>query len=308
MKPRVDILMSTYNGEKYVAEQIESILSQTHSDIRLTIRDDGSSDGTTGILSRYAKSDDRIQLFLQKNLGVVGSFYRLLQDADPGCQFFAFADQDDVWLPNKLERALDVLAEHDETLPLLYCSRVEYVSADLSHLDYSPMIVSQTGLRNALVQNVATGCTAVMNKVARKLLLQHEWPPQVLMHDWWSYMVISAFGKVVYDDFVSIKYRQHGGNVIGGTVSFMSDYRNRIENFFSRQRKGVFGCHDQAYAFWTSYQQDLNEENKETVTLFLDSKRSFPHRIRYLASKQRVYRHTLTDDVLVRLLILMNKY
>jgi len=308
MNQTVNVLMSTYNGESYLSEQLDSILTQTHRSFILTIRDDGSKDSTPEILSRYAASDNRIRIVLQDNLGVVGSFYWLLKNADSGCQYFAFADQDDVWLPDKLERALAVLAEHDESLPLLYCSRVEYVSADLSHLDDSPMIITQAGLRNALVQNIATGCTVVINKAARDLLLKHEWPPQVLMHDWWFYIVISAFGKVVYDDFVSIKYRQHGGNVVGGTVSFISDYSNRLANFFNRQRKGVFGCFDQGYAFWMNYKKELQGESRETVWRFIDSKQSFLHRLRYLACKQRVYRHTLTDDILVRLLILMNKY
>lgn len=308
MNRSVEILMSTYNGEKYLIEQLDSILAQTHGNLILTIRDDGSKDSTSEILSSYATADKRIRLVLQDNLGIVGSFYWLLKNADSECQFFAFADQDDVWLPNKVERALNVLSGYDQAQPLLYCSRVEYVSADLSHLAYSPMIKARTGLRNALVQNVFTGCTVVMNNAAHKLLLKHNWPQQVFMHDWWSYLVISAFGKVINDDFVSIKYRQHGGNVVGGTVSFMSDYRNRIINFFNRQKNGVFGCYDQAYAFWTNYQNEFQGESREIVRLFIESKRSFLHRLKYLLCEQRAYRHTCTDDFIVRLLILVNKY
>jgi glycosyltransferase involved in cell wall biosynthesis len=308
MNRSVEILMSTYNGEKYLVEQLDSILAQTHGNFILSIRDDGSNDRTTEILLNYAATDRRIMPVFQDNVGIVGSFYWLLKNSDPECKFFAFADQDDVWLPNKVERALNVLSGYEQAQPLLYCSRVEYVAADLSHLAYSQVIITEPGLRNALVQNVFTGCTVVMNKAARELLLKHEWPPQVLMHDWWSYMVISAFGKVVCDDFVSIKYRQHGGNVIGGTVSFLSDFRNRATSFFSRHKKGVFGCYDQAHAFWTNYQDELKGESREIVRLFIESKQSFRHRLRYLSCRQRAHRHTLTDDVIVRLLILMNKY
>lgn len=308
MKPRVDILMSTYNGEKYVAEQIESILSQTYADIRLTIRDDGSKDGTTTILSRYAKSDDRIQLILQENLGVVGSFYRLLQDADPAYQFFAFADQDDVWRLDKVERAVQVLTEYDSTMPLLYCAGLEYVSANLTHVGYSQNISKTPSLNNALVQNIAQGCTIVINKVARELLLKHAWPPQVMMHDWWLYVVVSAFGKVVRDDFISMKYRQHGTNVVGGTVSFLSDFRKRVANFISRNNQSFFGCYTQAYGFWRSYEEDLIGEKRNMVRLFIDSKHSLFSRIKYLTSKQRVYRQTPVDDVILQLLILLNKY
>lgn len=308
MNPCVDILMSTYNGEKFVSEQIDSILSQTHPCIRLTIRDDGSSDGTTEILSRYAENDERITLILQENVGVVGSFYRLLLDADQGCGYFAFADQDDVWLPDKLTRALQVLAEYDDAMPLLYCSGLEYVTVDLKHLGYSQNVSIEPCLNNALVQNIAQGCTIVINKAARELLLKHDWPPQVMMHDWWFYVVVSAFGKVVRDDgFISMKYRQHGSNVIGGTVSFFSDLRKRIINFKNRNR-GFLGCYPQACAFLRSYEVEMTDEKKRIVKLYLDSKSSLLSRIRYLTSKQRVYRHTFMDDVILQLLIISNKY
>jgi glycosyltransferase involved in cell wall biosynthesis len=308
MKLSIDILLSTYNGEAYLREQMESFLGQSHRNFILTIRDDGSGDSTPAILSQYAHIDDRIKLVLQENIGVVSSFHWLLKNADSGCQYFAFADQDDVWLPNKLEKAMNVLAEYDQELPLLYCSRLEYVSADLRHLGYSPLISKQAGFGNALVQNIATGCTIVMNKTAREWLLKHEWPPQVLLHDWWCYLVVSAFGKVICDDFVSTKYRQHRGNLVGGTVSVISDFEKRIVNFQRRHGKSFFGCYDQAYGFWVTYREYLKGINGEILRQFIDSKQSFLHRIRYLTYKNIVYRQTLMDDTLLRLLIMINKY
>lgn len=308
MKAAVNILMSTYNGERFLIEQLDSILSQSHCNITLTIRDDGSKDGTLRILSRYAATDKRIRLFLQNNLGVVKSFYWLLKNADADNQFFAFADQDDVWRPDKVERALQVLTEYDQTMPLLYCAGLEYVSADLSHLAYSQNISRTPGLNNALVQNIAQGCTIVINKVARELLIKHAWPPQVMMHDWWLYVVVSAFGTVVRDDFVSMKYRQHEANVIGGTVSFLSDFRKRVANFISRNNQSFFGCYTQACGFWRSYEEELADEERNMLRLFIESKHSLSSRIRYLTSKQRVYRQTFVDDVILQLLILLNKY
>jgi glycosyltransferase involved in cell wall biosynthesis len=308
MPPRIDILLSTYNGEKFLAEQLDSILGQSHVNIILTIRDDGSRDSTPEILEDYARKDARITYEVQDNLGVVGSFHRLLIDADPGSHYYAFADQDDLWLPDKLERALSRLAACDQKEPLLYCSRVEYVTADKVHLGYSPMLRKKAEFRNALVQNIATGCTIVMNEAARTCLLKHDWPAQVLMHDWWCYLVVSAFGTVIWDEYPSVRYRQHGGNVIGGTVSFLSDCKRRIANFRRRQKKGIFGCYDQAQCFWLLYREDLNGFHKETVERFLESKKSFWHRMMYLGQISRVCRQTPGDDFLLCLLIVIGKY
>jgi glycosyltransferase involved in cell wall biosynthesis len=308
MQSRVNILMSTYNGEKYLSEQLDSIMTQTYRTFRLTIRDDGSKDGTPAILSRYAALDDRVKLSLEDNLGVVGSFYRLLKNADQNSHFFAFADQDDVWQSNKLERGVSVLSRFDAAIPLLYCSRLEYVSADLTHRGFSPKIVKTHGIGNALVQNLATGCTIVINRAALELLLKHNWPPRVIMYDWWFYIVISAFGKVVHDDFVSMKYRQHGRNLIGGTVSIMSDFNKRITNFIGREKRGFFGCYVQACGFWMSYQEELTDDIRVIVRQFIESRQSLLHRIRYLTRRNRVYRMTLIDDILLLLLILLNRY
>jgi len=309
MSSRVDILLSAYNGERYLAEQLESILGQTHADFILTIRDDGSRDGTPDLLTGYARRDSRITLQLQDNLGVVGSFHRLLRDADPGCGYFAFADQDDVWLPNKLERALSVLSRYDDNEPLLYCAGLEYVSSDLNHLGFSAKIGRAPCLGNALVQNIATGCTMVMNRTARELLLKHDWPSHIVMHDWWCYLVVSAFGKVIRDDFVALKYRQHEGNQVGVSVSFISNCRKRITNYMSRSRQGFHKtCYLQATVLMQNYGDDLAGENREVVRRFIDSKRSLLCRLRYLVHKQRAFRMTLFDDVLLRLMILANKY
>lgn len=308
MPPSVEVLISTYNGQKYLVEQLDSILAQTQRDIMITIRDDGSVDNTADILTSYARRDKRIKLIFAENLGVVGSFLSLLKNAESGCRFTAFADQDDVWLPNKIERALSVLSAYDDSVPLLYCSRMEYVSEDLRHLGFSKQVRKPTGFANALVQNIATGCTIVLNRAARKVLLLHEWPRQVLMHDWWMYLVVSAFGSVVHDDFSSIKYRQHAGNQVGGTSSLLSDCNKRIRNFISRERKGLFGCYSQAYGFWVTYQKELKGENRDVISRFIRSKQSAVHRIRYLACNTRVYRQTPFDDIILRLLILINKY
>ena len=309
MGSSVHILLSTYNGERYLAEQLESILDQSHEDFILTIRDDGSTDRTPALLSRFAGRDSRIRFVVQDNQGVVASYYWLLKNADPGCSHFSFADQDDVWLPDKLERALAVLSSYDDSVPLLYCAGLEYVSSDLKHLGFSPKTGKAPCLGNALVQNIATGCTIVMNKAARELLLKHVWPSQIVMHDWWSYLVVSAFGKVVRDDFVAIKYRQHEGNQVGVSVSFLSNCRRRIKNFRDRGRKGFHKtCTLQAAIFMKNYDEELVGESREVVQRFIDSKRSLLHRVRYLFHKKRAFRMTLFDDVLLRLMILANKY
>ena len=129
----VQILMSTYNGERYIREQIDSFLQQTYPLINILVRDDGSSDGTIAILEEYAEKYDNITYYKGNNLGVIQSFLQLLRDSDDAATYYAFADQDDVWLPEKIEKAIEMLENNTETsMPLLYCSDVYVTDENLN--------------------------------------------------------------------------------------------------------------------------------------------------------------------------------
>lgn len=209
---RVFILMSTYQGERYVREQLLSILAQLPQDGRIIVRDDGSLDRTVEVVT--AVGDDRITLHRGTNLGFGPSFLTLLMLAPKDAAMVMFSDQDDVWLPGKINGAWKHLCKFNDQ-PALYASAQMLVDKDLRPLHRTPPWPRPPSLVNALMENIVTGCTAAINRPAIDLLQRAGVPDGVRFHDWWLYLVLSAFGKVVYDDEPTLLYRQHGGNVIG---------------------------------------------------------------------------------------------
>lgn len=210
--PRVVVLMSTYNGGRYVAEQLASILQQLPLDGRVLVRDDGSSDDTTARV--LAIGDPRVELVRGHNLGFGRSFLTLLAMSPSDADLVMFSDQDDVWLPGKLERAWRHLTPLGAT-PGLYGSAQMLADAELRPLHVTPPWPRGPSLANALTENIITGCTAALNRPAVELLQRAGVPDGVHFHDWWLYLVVSAFGTVVYDVEPALLYRQHDGNVIG---------------------------------------------------------------------------------------------
>jgi len=215
----VCVLMSTYNGEKYLAEQLDSILSQRGVNIKLLIRDDGSKDSTNAIIESYINnSPEIIHLHKGENVGFAKSFTLLLQmgyEMFPECEYFAFADQDDVWLEDKLYSALSKLQNKSKELPITYCSNTTLVRKDLSVIGdcWKPQDVKLSKER-ALIKSFATGCTMVFNRCAVKIYITHI-PQELKVHDFYMYQLCMFLGKVIFDEKSHILYRQHGNNQIG---------------------------------------------------------------------------------------------
>lgn len=214
---KVNILMSTYNGQQFLAEQIRSIQDQTFSDWTLLIRDDGSSDQTKDLLQEFARQDSRIRLIdleEQKNIGVIKSFHRLLQYQK--ADYYFFSDQDDVWLPDKLEVSLQEARLYPTDQPLMVYMDLTVVNQDLQVMTES-MIRSQshhanTQLVEELTENTVTGGVAMINHSLAELWTGTE---DILMHDWYLALLASALGKLVFIDKPGELYRQHADNVLG---------------------------------------------------------------------------------------------
>lgn len=216
------ILLATCNGAAFLVEQLHSLQAQADQDWILVVRDDLSTDTTGNILDDFAAVLGPARIVRlpsgPKRLGAAANFVALLQAA-PAARRYAFCDQDDVWLPDKLARAARLLDREPEALPALYCARQRIVDAALRERDLSPALLRPPSLRNALVQNVATGCTIVMNEAARQAILAAPAPPGTL-HDWWAYLVTTAVGgRVLVDSKPVMLYRQHAGNVVGAVPS-----------------------------------------------------------------------------------------
>lgn len=303
MQERVSILLATYNGSEFLREQLESLDSQTFAADRIAIRDDGSTDSTLSILEKWAVEQPNVSLLRGTRVGVTKNFFALLASPDEHSDYFAFCDQDDVWLPDKVENAIAALREHGSQVPLMYCSRLELVDEKLRHLGYS-RIPKRVGFANALVENVATGCTTVLNRAARTLVCSA--PPQrAIFHDWWCYLVISAFGRVIFDERPGAKYRQHSSNQVGAAPSSAELFRRRLSRFVRVGRQARH-LSDQAADFKQLFGGFLNAADKETLEKFLSVRGRFSERVSYSAAMD-VRRQSWTDTMILRALILAGR-
>ena len=242
----VAILLSTYDGSAYLAEQLQSLIDQTHQRWTLFWRDDGSTDATIAIMNRFADgpgSGRCRRVSDGTHLGITASFLTLLRQV-PDHHVVAFADQDDVWLPQKLERGLMALGDPRHPRPALYCARQTLVDGSLNQLGLSPRLARLPSFPAALTQNIATGCTVMLNPAARRLIADSHLPGGTL-HDWWSYLLVGAAGgRLIADPVPVVLYRQHQRNAVGaphsvlkrgvmalrrGPDAFMSLFRRHVD-------------------------------------------------------------------------------
>lgn len=276
MKYLVDILLPTYNGEKFLSAQIDSLLHQTYSDWRLIIKDDLSSDSTLSLVNEYKdKYPDKIVVLGNQSLkkGVIGSFENLLEVS--AAHYVAFCDQDDVWNSDKLllqvKKMRELEAIHGESMPILIHTdlsvvddRLEMISESLwKHQHISPEKMS--ALRRLLVQNCVTGCTVLINRPLAKLALP--FPEDVIMHDWWMALIAVSEGVLCDMRATTVKYRQHDNNDTGAKhwspgFIFKSIFLGR-----QLQRKNLLKTCAQANALISA--NVLSDANREIVERYI---------------------------------------
>lgn len=209
---KVLVMMSTYNGEKYLHEQIYSILNQEEVDVNILVRDDRSKDTTLKFLETY-KQEGKINFYYGENLKSARSFMDLIDKASEKYDYYAFSDQDDYWLPDKLISAINFLEKYDR-IPALYMSSATIVDENLSYIT-DKIIKSFNNFENAVIKNEAIGCTQVFNLSLLRFLKMYK-PDFIMMHDSWVCRVCHAIGgKVIIDEKSHILYRQHNNNVLG---------------------------------------------------------------------------------------------
>ncbi len=278
---KLAVLISTYNGEAFLAAQLDSLLAQTGVEVEVFARDDGSSDATLGILAAYARHWPQLaHPMTGPNLGPAASFMSLLAAAPEGFDGYAFCDQDDVWLPEKLVRAVSALSGADG--PALYCSRVMCVDAALRPQGPAP-IKSDGRFEHLLFENIAFGASVVMNAKAAALVRSRPPASGAIMHDWWSALVVSAFGSVIYDERPGLLYRQHGDNQIGQSPSRVGEWV-RLARVFARDPRRFYPIHAQAAEFLRLFGRDLDPGRRRLAEALVESKRSLGARLAYAAS------------------------
>jgi glycosyltransferase involved in cell wall biosynthesis len=299
------ILMGTFNGEKYIDEQISSIRKQDYEHIKIYISDDGSQDNTIKIIKKYQKlwGKDYINYRMGLKLGFAKNFLELLSAEDIKADYYAFADQDDIWQKDKISRAIRYLKKIPSNQPALYCARTKLVDVEGKEIGFSALYEKTPSFKNAIIQSIASGNTMVMNKAARELLskTKHAFP---VSHDWWSYLIISGAGhKIIYDRLPTIEYRQHDNNVVGQENKII-DRIKRISMLF----KGRFKkSNDINIKNLQSCADLLSEENQDILKEFaLARNKSLLIRI-FSFCKLKLYRQTLFDNLGFIIAVILKK-
>lgn len=274
----VHILLSTYNGEKYVLEQLKSIFSQKFQQFKLYIRDDGSSDQTVKKIKEYLKKYPMyaqktrwIKNAERKNLGYMQSFWKLLEEAD-GADYYAFCDQDDVWLPEKIARGVEALEREKKDVPLLYFSNFYQCNEDLSMKKKSMIYHEDIKFENVLFYTPAFGFSIILNEELRKLVLG-DFDHAELPHDGWIQKTAAAFGKIIYDPVCTAYYRRHETAVTAQNANKITLIKNWVQNEILGE--SLNKNHAVLKKFYQVYGSKLKEEDRRLLQTYVDSKQGF---------------------------------
>ena len=283
MEEKVDILLATYNGEKYVAEQIESILNQTYKNFNLIISDDCSTDSTPDILKKYAEKDKRITLHLQsKNLGVVKNIEFLLKQVKS--ELYMLSDQDDVWLKEKIEKSVETLKKENADLVF---GDLEVVDQNLNTIypSFGDFMLLNKKIKKYInsykvnyLYNCVTGCTVISKKEFIEKILPLPTYSKFLIHDYWIGLMVGIYGKLAYMPEKYIKYRQHGDNQVGtNKISHGFSKIEEVRTHFINVKLGVFGTYVENNDRFPENIQKLNMEAFEYFKM-IEKKKNFNFR------------------------------
>lgn len=269
---QIHIVLATYNGEKYIREQIDSVLANSFSDFTIEVCDDGSTDKTKEIVNEYVKSHSNISLHEnERNLGYVMNFLEgVKRSASP---YIMLCDQDDIWHADKIEKTYNKMkeleAKHEKGEPLLVFSDAMNFDSENgqdigSFHKSSHLNTKKVDMGHLFMENKCIGCTVMVNRAVLKYLTVL--PEQIRVHDWWLAMICSAFGGISYLDETTLQYRQHSGNMIGGS-SFKDYFKSRIADI-SAQRKALTLTFMQGEEFENQFGWQVNEKQRKMLHAF----------------------------------------
>ena len=306
---KVCILLSTYNGEKYVATQIDSILAQKNVSVTLLVRDDGSKDGTIGILQKYVSENPNIVLSNEtfgQNFGVAKSFWLLLKSGEqmfPDIDYFFFADQDDYWLEDKCCRAVEFLTAYKNG-PSLYFSRKKLVDEYLNPLSQKDSIRLTNTFWDFFDRSNAFGCTMCMTRRLIQLLGDDSFYEHPFLHDNYIYrLCLTANFPIVYDNSETILYRQHKNNAEGAVKR--SVFRG-IRRLFNKKRVHII--RDMGFYIIDKHSEIINESNKAILELLLDSEKSIKSKMKLIKLYNQQRCRTLKEKIIFSVMIITNYF
>ena len=296
---KVCVLMSTYNGERFLSQQLKSIYAQQGVNVSILVRDDGSSDSTQDILKREAEAK-RLEWYAGENVKPARSFMDLIDKAACRADLYAFSDQDDVWKNDKLLAAAAKIGNAD--CPAIYMCQTQLVDENLqplSRVNVSPMLT----FGEALIYQYASGCTMVFNESLRQIISSYK-PHYIFMHDMWILCVAFAVGaKVVFDNKAYVMYRQHQSNVIGETASKCKNWEKRIRRIRRNERIRS----RTVIELLNGYGEIMTEDNLQLAQNIADYRTSWQSKLKLIFCP-RLWSAKKSIGLTSRIAILLNRF
>lgn len=297
----VKVLLSAYNGEKYIAQQIDSILEQSYKNIEIYVRDDGSTDKTVQIVEAYVKSG-RVHLEKGDNVGFIKSFFWLVENSGEA-DYYAYADQDDVWFPDKIAMAMEKLEGTTTEKPVLYFSAYDFYDGELNFVAHQKAGKKQPTFRNALVDCMPLGFNTVFNRAVCRQMREHP-PKHSCGHDWWTYLVCQGLGEVIYDERATVKYRRHNGNVSAGGMSFFKFQIWRFKKFFLGDY--FTNVREMLCEYEKFYKDSLTPADRKMLALFTQKGYHLKVVMKKVFYPAR-FRQSIPDELMLRMIFLIGR-
>jgi len=300
---KITVLMSTYNGEKYLRQQLDSLLNQQLMPTTILIRDDGSNDETINILEEYSSNYSFIKYYYGDNKKPAKSFFDLINKCEEA-DYYALCDQDDFWFEDKLSSAVEVLNKEDNSKPLLYMSRFTLTDEKLNPINSDiSRLYSYTDYAHSLIYQTAPGCTFVFNNEAIKKIRQYDIEKNYcIIHDSIIHKVVAMFGKVILDKESHMYYRQHGNNEIGLTADKAKTFIGRIEHFISGKVRNTRS--EIAKSLLDVYGKELSEDKKKLLVTVAKYKENSEYRKHLLCDD--CFKTGTINDLFFKILVLVN--
>ena len=303
---KIVVLMSTYNGEKYLREQLDSIINQDIKDeaqLEILVRDDGSKDATHCILDEYA-AEGKLTWYTGENLRPGKSFWHLVSSA-PNADYYAFCDQDDVWFSDKLSRGIKVLEQENKNIPLLYCSDVTVTDGNLNPLEVNKNVCNTyVDYAHSLIYSTAPGCTFIFNDLSRREYMKYDMNKECeLIHDWLAHKITLIKGKMILDKAPSMYYRQHGNNVIGAKKTGIKSFLDKINRFWNGESSFVRS--NVAKSLLNVYSEDMSEEKLQITRMVANYKED--SKLRRKFKKEKSFKSGKKENFFRNILITFKK-
>lgn len=292
----VNVLLSTYNGEKYIKEQLVSVINQTYEKVKIYVRDDGSNDGTISLLRKFQK-DNKIVLLEGENVGFGRSFMHLLQYAEDG-DYWAFCDQDDVWDQYKLEHAVEKLRSMHQKEPNMYVHNFLVTDENLKPTTVYQNNIPDYSFQMAITECLHMGFSAVINSEFRALMLKGN-IEKLPSHDWWAELIAMEFGNIYVDDYIGAKHRR-----LDNSLS-KNNLKNRLR-WLNRALRGGSEIPDITREFIYIFGDEMREADKKVLSLFVTERYNMVNSLKKSFYRKR-WRTSIASELVIRFLMLIGK-